>query len=913
MSAASRDAGFYSLKPQVIVRPEDEFDIVALFEYARQSGNTLTFRAAGTSLSGQSLTDSILVDISRGWKNAEVLNGGKMIKTQPGVIGGHLNRKLHRYSRVIGPDPASISACMAGGILANNSSGMRSGILRNAYSTISSIRFILPSGFVIDTKDTSSDDRLRMFAPDIYGGLLDIKNEISANAALVNKIRKQYNLKNVVGYQLNSFLDFEKPVDILAHLMIGSEGTLGFISEAVLETFPDEPEKLTGMLVFANLNDAAAAIVPVRRTGVSALEIVDNKSLQSVSSLQAIKDTLGEIDDSMSILLFEFQEADKKTIELKLGDLEKLTGELELKTKPLLTWDAAKQAELWSIRSGLLPSLGASRTAGTTFILEDICFPLEIIDQAIPALSELFIKFNYTETGIYGHGMDGNLHFMLTQNFADKREIERYGAFMDALAELVIDRFEGSMKAEHGTGRNIAPFVEKQWGGDAYSFMKRIKNLIDPHNILNPGVILNDDDSCHLKNIKDYPVLFNDADKCIECGFCEPVCPSADLTQSPRKRIVLLRERAAGRCEDDISDSWNYEYNVNETCAVDGLCSLACPVGINTGDIVKSNRNNSRGRVGNGIADLLSENFNILETAAKSAVFAGHLAEYLFGSERLNRIINLYKRVLRLDKVHHWNDKTGYPEKIISPNAKDYTFLYFPTCISRMTGKPADVSRSSLFEVITEIAKKANINLKIPDKVNNYCCGTIFASKGYRNAYLKSINKLIDMFWSETGGGKMPVVFDSSSCAQTAKSCRNDLTEDLKRKYDDLTILDITEFLADYVLPLVNIKNRQKRVVLHQTCSSVRLNIENKIEEIAKVCADEVIVPETQGCCGMAGDRGLLFPELTESATKFEAGEIAEIKAEGYYSSNLPCETAMSSSTGKQYLSVAYLVLKSIE
>ena len=913
LTADSRDASFYSIKPEVIVKPSDEFDIIALLEYASLNGKSLTFRAAGTSLSGQSLTSSVLVDLSGSWKSVEVIENGNKIKSQPGVIGENLNRKLHPYGRVIGPDPASISACMLGGILANNSSGMRSGIVRNAYNTIVALRFILANGILVDTSYPDADDRLKKNAPDIYEGLLNIKKEIQGNESLTDKIKEQYAVKNVVGYSLNSFLDYDGPVDILAHLFIGSEGTLGFISNATLLTYPDKTEKLTGMLLFKNVNAAAAAIIPVRATGVSALEIVDNKSLQSVSDLPAIKEILGVIDDSMSILLFEFQEAGRNIIEEKLVNLIGLARELNLETEPLLIWDSSKQEELWSIRSGLLPSLGASRTPGTTFILEDICFPLDKIDKAIPALLELFDRFDYKETGIYGHGMDGDLHFMLTQNFAESNEINRYAAFMDALAELVIERFGGSMKAEHGTGRSIAPFVEKQWGNDAYTIMKRIKRLLDPGNILNPGVLINEDKSCHLKNIKTYPVLNNDADNCIECGFCEPVCLSADLTQSPRKRIVLMRERIREDIQTDIFDNWDYEYNVDETCAVDGLCSLVCPVEINTGELVKSNRDKKRGKLGRKLADFLSTNFNVLESGAKVAVLSGHFAEFLFSEKGLNRIINAYKRVLRLEKVHHWNDKTGYPEKIIPRFSQDDEFLYFPTCISRVTGKPVSNNVFSLFDVISEVSAKAKIKLKIPEKVNNYCCGTIFSSKGFHDAYVKSINKLIDMFWNETGGGKLPVIFDSSSCVQTAKTCRNDLNDDLKQKYDDLTILDISEYLADYVLSRVHIKKKLNQVVLHQTCSSVRLNIENKIEQIAKTCACEVVILESQRCCGMAGDRGLLFPELTESATSGEAAEISLTVADGYYSSNLPCETAMSSATGKQYLSVAYLVLNAIE
>lgn len=909
---ASRDASFYSIKPKVIVYPQNDFDIISLFQYAHLKKKSITFRAAGTSLSGQGLTNSILADISKAWKNLEVKNNGVEIKTEPGVIAAFLNQKLSAYRRVIGPDPASLSACMLGGIIANNSSGMRSGINRNAYNTIKDIRIILANGVIVDTEAQDADENLKLSAPDIYQGLLEIRDEILKDKNLIEKITNQYKVKNTVGYSLNSFIDYQTPLDILMHLMVGSEGTLAFISNATLQTFVAHPVKLTGILVFPDVQSAASAIMPVRATGVSALEIVDNKSLQSVKNLNAIKQIIGEIDSSMSILLFEFQESTKEIIEEKLSNLLEVVAEFELLRKPLLTWDSAKQVELWSIRSGLLPSLGGSRTAGTTFILEDICFPLDVIHKAIPALIELFEKYDYRETGIYGHGMDGNLHFMLTQNFDNPSEVRRYKNFMDALAELVIERFGGSMKAEHGTGRNIAPFVERQWGEKAYSIMKRIKKLFDPDNILNAGVLINEDENCHIKNIKNYPVLNNDADKCIECGFCEPVCPSADLTLSPRKRIVMMR------CKPDeniVVDEYEHslDYNLTDTCAVDGLCSVACPIGINTGELVKNIRKNNNTKLSNEISKFFSGHFNRFETVAKSSILAGHFAEFILGEKYLNNVFNFVKRLFRMNKIYHWNSSIGYPSSIKGSNSSAYDFVYFPTCISRIMGKPAKGDAPSLFDTMKIISEKAGYELKIPPNIHNYCCGTVFTSKGYHDAYVDSINRLIEMFWNVSDNGKLPIIFDASSCLHTARTCRNDLHEDLKSKYDKLSIIDVSEFLLDYVLPKIQFSKKVERVVLHQTCSTERLNIENKIKTIAEHCANDVIIPESQSCCGMAGDRGLIFPELNVAASQYEKEEIVRLEADGYYSSNLPCETAMSSSTGKNYRSIAYLVLDAMK
>jgi D-lactate dehydrogenase len=163
---------------------------------------------------------------------------------------------------------------------------------------------------------------------------------------------------------------------------------------------------------------------------------------------------------------------------------------------------------------------------------------------------------------------------------------------MDDVAQLVAVEFGGSLKAEHGTGRNMAPFVELEWGSDAYQLMWQLKRLLDPNGILNPDVVLSEDPQIHLKHLKPLPAADEIVDKCIECGFCEPVCPSKGLTLSPRQRIVIWRDiQAKKRAGVDTTElEAAYQYQGIDTCAATGLCAQRCPVGINTGELVKKLR-----------------------------------------------------------------------------------------------------------------------------------------------------------------------------------------------------------------------------------------------------------------------------------------------------------------------------------
>ena len=218
----------------------------------------------------------------------------------------------------------------------------------------------------------------------------------------------------------------------------------------------------------------------------------------------------------------------------------------ELIREPEFTRDVETVEVYWRVREGLHGLIGKMRPPGTALIVEDVCVPPERIAEGAADLQALLGEHGFL-TGVAGHASAGNLHFMLTPDFAKREDLERYDAFMEGLIELVVDKYDGSLKAEHGTGVNMAPFVEREWGSRATELMWRVKRLADPDGVLAPGVVLNDDPGVHLRNLKTTPAIEDAATTCVECGFCEPVCPSRDLTTTPRQRIVLRREIARQR------------------------------------------------------------------------------------------------------------------------------------------------------------------------------------------------------------------------------------------------------------------------------------------------------------------------------------------------------------------------------
>jgi D-lactate dehydrogenase len=917
--AFASDASLYRLIPRAVVQPMNSEEVCKLFQFSRERKIPLTFRAGGTSLCGQAISDGILVDVGRYWRMGAVEEDGRLVRVQPGLIGQQANQMLKRYATKIGPDPASISAARMGGILANNASGMCCGVSQNAYHTLRSMTFVLPSGTKIDTAAPDADTRFRVSEPRLYAGLLALKQQLEANSELSGRIRAKYRMKNTTGYSLNAFLDYSDPVDIFSHLLIGSEGTLAFIAEAVLQTVPDLPVKYTGLLLFPDLHAACEAIAPLRAAGATALELMDRASLRSVENKPGIPAEIRELPTGAAALLVEFQTADANAAQENTTRAQVAVQGLKLLSEPRFTDNPVTQDRLWSIRKGLFPSVGAVRAAGTTVIIEDVAFPVDRLANAAMDLIRLFEKHHYDNAIIFGHAKDGNLHFVITQGFNTEREIAQYRDFMEDLVRLVVQKYDGALKAEHGTGRNMAPFVETEWGTEAYAMMQQLKALADPDYLLNPGVILNSDPEAHLADLKKMPVVEAEVDKCIECGYCEPRCPSRDLTLTPRQRIVVRREMQ--RLNDSGTSSAaqealraDFQYMALDTCAVDGLCATTCPVNIDTGTLTKRFRRLRHSAFANRVATGMARDFKFVEAGGRFALAAGHLVQNVFGlafMRNITRLLNKVTRSVMDEPFWQWSaEMPGArrgPLPVRTPTEPDA--VYFPACISRIMGAlPGEQQQISVMQALLHVADRAGVKMSVPGDIEGNCCGVPFSSKGFETAHAVAVNHTVESFFRWSREGKLPIVIDTSPCTYGLKTARPYLSCENQTRFDALTILDSVEFAHDRLLPRLPIHRKVHSVALHPVCSAVKMAITTKLVRISNACSDSVYVPPDAGCCAFAGDRGFLFPELTASATDVEARQVREQKHDGYYSSSRTCEIGMTRATGKVCQSYLHLL-----
>ena len=908
------DAGFYYLVPKAVVQPVSEEEIRRLFHYAQKKKLPLVFRAGGTSLSGQSVTDGLLVDLSQHWSKVVIEDQGNRVRVQPGVTGAMVNARLRSFGRKIGPDPSSISAAMMGGILSNNASGMCCGVAQNAYHTLRDLRFILPDGYAYTISDPFDRDTFSKEQRMLCLVLSRIRYKIMKNDVLRERIRNKYKMKTTVGYSLNAFIDHDDPIDIFAHLLIGGEGTLAFISEAVLETVPEHPFRSTALLYFPDIHAACSAIPLLVGSGAAMAELMDRASLRSVEDMSGMPPVVRTLPQGAAALLIEFQEPDRDALTAKVDGFLAQTEALQLLHAPVFTEDPGEQAFLWKVRKGLFPAVGAVRASGTSVILEDLAFPVEKLADAVIELQALFLTHGYDNGIIFGHAKDGNIHFVVTQSFNTPEEVDRYDRFIRDLVSMVVDRYDGTLKAEHGTGRNMAPFVETEWGPEAYEIMRQIKQTVDPEGILNPGVIINDDGSAHLRDLKRMPAVEEEVDRCIECGYCEHRCPSRDLTASPRRRIVARRVLQNMKDDGDMQAHKEllraFQYDGLDTCAVDGLCATACPVDINTGDLVKRLRRESHAPLANALALRIARHFAAAERLARLALHVGAGLNRALGAGFMTSLTMGIRRVIKTAPV--WTKGLTAPPSLDvlrdhGTNDRDGGIVYFPACISRTMGSYPGQDRH-IMEVFLSVCRRADIPVTIPDAMAGTCCSQIFSSKGYSDAWRFTANRVVDRLWAASDGGRLDIVTDVSSCAHTLQHLEPALDAERREQYRQMRFLDAVDLLHDRVLPILTGKPMKRHIMLHPVCTLERNGGTVKLRRIAERCAEQVTVPVSAGCCGMAGDRGFLFPELTASATRNEAEEATGSSCDGHYATTRTCELALSEATGKDYASILFLV-----
>jgi len=896
--AFAHDASHYRMIPAGVVTVTSTDHLAALIGLSREVGVPVSFRSGGTSLSGQASTEALVLDTRRHFRGIEVLDGGRRVRVQPGATVRQVNTRLARYRRRLGPDPASEAACTMGGVIADNSSGMSCGTEFNVYNTIESAVLVLPGGTVLDTSAPDADGQLREREPGLWAGLATLRDRVRGNPEAVATIRRQYAIKNTMGYGVNAFTDYERPVDILLHLVVGSEGTLAFVAEAVLSTVPVKPHVATGMLYFSSLADATGALPGLVATGLSAVELLDAASLRVAQRGSGADEALLTLAvRNHAALLVEYQEETQEALAARRGAWQEATAGLPLSRPAVLSEDRARRDALWHIRKGLYATVAESRPSGTTALLEDIAVPVAQLRATCEGLTALFAAHGYQGSVIFGHARDGNIHFMLAERFDDPRSRDRYAAFTEDMVDLVLEH-GGTLKAEHGTGRIMAPYVRRQFGDALYEVMVEVKRLLDPATLLNPGVLLNEDPGGPLAHLKATATVEEEVDRCVECGYCEPACPSKDLTITPRQRIVLRRERERARLagDQDLVRELDREYAYDglDSCAADGMCQTACPVSINTGELVKRLRAERGGPVTAAGWTAAARHWG---TATRAGAIALSTAAAMPAS-----VTELATRAARsalgADNVPRYQAGLpggGTPRRPHRPG--EPAAVYVPSCIGTLFG-PAEGSQG-VRAAFLALCERAGVPVTVPEGIGAMCCGTPWTSKGFKRGHQAIAGKVLPALLRASDGGRLPVVSDGASCTEGFAAMAADST---------LEVTDAVDFAERVLLPRLTVTRKLESVVLHPTCSSEHLGVSGALQRIAEAISGQATIPDNWGCCAFAGDRGMLHPELTASATRAEAADVTARAYTAYASVNRTCEIGMTRATGKPYRHILELL-----
>ena len=901
------DASFYRFIPEEVLMPETEAEVADIFARAHREGKSVTCRAAGTSLSGQATGDSLLMVCGKKWEKCEALDDGRRIRLQPGVVGGRVNSVLKPYGRRFTPDPASLGSAMVGGIVANNASGMCCGTHANSYRMLESVRLVLADGTILDTGDPSSRAAFAASHPGFLDRLAELRDRTRADAKLVERIRRKYSIKNVTGLTILPFVEYDDPFDILAHLIVGSEGTLAFLSEITVRTGPLPEVEESALLLFHTTKSACEAVSAMKPTGaLSAAEFFDRKAMRAVE--KDFPELLGLPEDAGAVLVKTESSSDAEAAK-KRADIAAVLSGFKLATPAEFTADPALTGKWWAMRSGIFPAVGGTREIGATCLIEDVAVPVPRLAELTLELQSLFREHGYHDAVIYGHALEGNWHFILNQRFDTPEAVAQYDRMMRAVVELVAGKYGGSLKAEHGTGRNMAPFVRREWGDAAYRLMRDVKDLFDPKGILNPGVIFNEDPASYVRHLKPLPRVHEIVDRCIECGFCEVNCVACGFSLSSRQRIVVQREIARLDARGDRKSmrlaaelGRDFRKPGRDLCAGDGLCSMGCPLKINTGDFIHAIREREMPSVARRFGEFAARRLPLAADGVGALVDLAALGQAVLG----NRLMYAVCRALHRGScglIPLWTPAMPHRVRRM-PNPAHGTgrdkVVYFPSCINQRMGlAKGDPADSPLVNETTELLEKAGYEVVFPANMSSLCCGTIWESKGMPDVADRKAAELRDALRAASENGRWPVLCDQSPCLYR-----------MRHTIRGLDLYEPFEFIAKFVLGRLDITPLDTCVAVHPTCSMRKMGLVPTILKVAKACAREVALPEEVGCCAFAGDKGFTDPKLNEWALRKLRGRIAETGATVGYSNSRTCEIGLTLHSGIPYMGIAHLVNK---
>lgn len=602
------DAGLNQVIPLGVVAPRHTEDVARLVDFAAHVDVPLVPRGMGSGLAGGAVGPGIQVDFTRYMNRIlEIAPDASWVRVQPGVVMGHLNHRLQEYGRFFAPDPSSENYCSLGGMVGTNSSGARSVAYGATKDHVLGLEVVLADGHPLRVQGLTPD------GPESTRILSGSGTACQALAALLPELRDKRDIiaaslprvvKNCSGYRVEAVYDGSGMAQV-HRLFVGAEGTLGLVTEITLNLVPLPAHRGIAMVYFPSVFACGEAVPGVLALGPSAVEIMDSRFLTFVRKRYSQIDAILPPRTDTAILV-EFEGADEGEIHAKFAELGgHLAGTQAIQV--VRPKSAEETARLWQIRKSAVALV--QRIPGPRkplAFIEDVTVHPSEVPGYVDFLQRLFDRYRL-EAVMYGHVGDGNIHTRPLLNPKDPQDLKTLQTVYEAVSEYVLG-VRGTMSGEHGDGLLRTPYIRRMYGSEMYALFERVKTVLDPQNILNPGKkIAPQVDSAHVpqhlrygpgyRTVPQSPLLHfpageyeREIEKCHGCGQCKSLvattmCPTYKATRreqaSPRAKANLLRGIITGSLDPESTYGLAAMKAVTDYCIVCGMCAVECPSGVN--------------------------------------------------------------------------------------------------------------------------------------------------------------------------------------------------------------------------------------------------------------------------------------------------------------------------------------------
>ncbi len=847
-------ACLYRVKPLAVVQPRNKSDVVKMVRYASQLKIPLTARGAGTSRVGNELGEGFILDFSRHMSRLlEVNPQEKWARVEPGLVPDALNKAIKSHSLFFPVDPSTKDRCTIGGMIANNSSGPHAVKYGATRDNVLSIEVVLASGEVLTTGPVR-EGKLSGRTGGIYQGISDVLTHYQK--FLENE--KPFTVKNSSGYDLWR-IQTDNGLD-LTSLFVGSEGTLGLITEAKIRLWPLREKTLGGLVYFDNLEKVGPAALKILEYSPTMLEIIERRILDLARQQKAeLRPYLPEGIEA--VLFIEFEAGGEEELRARFAQVEKALSSDKLAMEIKVARDRKDMTMLEKVRAISGPIL--NKTKGSkrpVAFIEDAAVHPSRLPQYIQGLREIFRRHE-VDAGIYGHAGDGNMHLMVFLDLRQEEEVKKMVSLADATYDLVFS-LQGTISGEHGDGRLRTYYTKRQYPG-LYPAFVEIKGILDPENILNPGSIVGGEQNplgidLKFKKGLDTSVAVPTKDSveeaieaCSGCGKCRSYCPVAKEVMEEwvmgRAKATLLREYLAGTMDEAIVHSPRFR-EILDACVNCKRCLMECPSGSDIPWVAVIGRALAVQRKGEALSQKILTNTRFLcETGSALAPFVNLAGpdsllrwglEAMTGLDRRRHLPKFHRKTLR-----KWMKGPPRP-------AGGKRVAYFLGCYSNFN----DPERDGLATV--EVLERNGFEILLPDF---RCCGIARLSSGAIDRIEADIRFNVRIM-SQLAEEKVPVVFSEPSCALAVKMEYAKVLNSEETLRAAGNCHDVHEFLTklhqqgELNLDLGRI---DMKVGYHNPCHLKALGVTKEPAELLRLIPGVQVQVFSDQCCGIAGTFGL--------------------------------------------------------